>query len=451
MILLAGIRTVSVLCIELRLECNARATGLECFLGNIDPHAESSSLKSVCNVTENDGFANVEENVVRPACKSSIGIVKFPCKRIVAVSDRSAVCKRRNKCLTAEVFVELTCERSGANKSVVYTVVLRPLLRFLKSYETCLVAILEIEDNLGALTELDCILKHGFTVSYGNVNTCDGCIIGSCELEAVKSTCIFVRKSNGNCIGINVHVCLACHSNDRKRDCTNLLRGRIRNHSRGCGKCKYLGIGDCNGLRTYNCAAGDNLNIYVSCLAAGSKLSKFNSTKGSVRNRPRNVSRHIHCITVSINSLCAEGILGVGGKDLIVRIYVNNVKNSGRSNVRSNENTVCGRTLCAVTGNRTHSEVLFTYTLGDKCGRSAAVTVSSPHTAESEHCLAFFIGAKANRIVRTTTVVHTNNEGTVFLNADHRTSCIVIAALFGRIYKSAVFDNHTERNTNCVK
>ena len=117
-ILLAGVRTVRILYIELRLECKTFAeciitatSGGECILRNIDPHTKSRSLHTVCNVTKNDGFTNVEENVVRPACEGCIGIVKSPCESIVAVSNLTTVCQGRNKCLTAEVLIELTCKR----------------------------------------------------------------------------------------------------------------------------------------------------------------------------------------------------------------------------------------------------------------------------------------------------------------------------------------------------
>ena len=111
-VLLAGIRAVSVLYIELRLECETLACCRECILGNVEPHTESCSLHTVSNVTKNDNLVrNIKENIVRPACKSSIGIVKTPCKSIVAVSYLTAHCLSNSQSCTTEIFVELTCKR----------------------------------------------------------------------------------------------------------------------------------------------------------------------------------------------------------------------------------------------------------------------------------------------------------------------------------------------------
>ena len=106
-VLLTRIRAVSILYIELRLERKTRSAHR-----NINPHTKCSSFHTICNVTKNDGLANIKENVVRPARKSCIGIVKSPCKRIVTISNFATICGRRNKCIAAEVLIELTCKRS---------------------------------------------------------------------------------------------------------------------------------------------------------------------------------------------------------------------------------------------------------------------------------------------------------------------------------------------------
>ena len=155
-ILLACIRTVSVLYIELRLECETLACRGECILGNIEPHTKSSCLHSVSNVTKNDNLVrNIKENIVRPACKSSIGIVKSPCKCIVTISNFATICGGRNKGIATEVFVELTCKRSRTNEGVVYTVVLAPLLSFFKAHEASLITIFKVEEDFRTLTEFD--------------------------------------------------------------------------------------------------------------------------------------------------------------------------------------------------------------------------------------------------------------------------------------------------------
>ena len=112
MILLACIRTISILYIQLRLECQTLTCRGECILGNIEPHTESSSLHAVCYVAKNDNLVrNIKENIVRPGGESCIGIIESPSKGIVTISNFTTICGRRNKGITTEVFVELTCKR----------------------------------------------------------------------------------------------------------------------------------------------------------------------------------------------------------------------------------------------------------------------------------------------------------------------------------------------------
>ena len=156
---------------------------------------------------------------------------------------------------------------------------------------------------------------------------------------------------------------------------------------------------------------------------------------------------------MSINCLCAEGIFGLGSKYIIVCLNVNYVKNTGRSNIGCHKDTVSSRTLCAITRNGTHREIIFTNTLGDESGRSTTVTVCSPLATESKHNFALFkLTAKTFRVVSTTTVVHTNNESTIFFDTNHGT-CSIAGGLanFRSLYKFSIFDNHAKRYANRVK
>ena len=154
---------------------------------------------------------------------------------------------------------------------------------------------------------------------------------------------------------------------------------------------------------------------------------------------------------MSINCLRVEGVHGTGGKNVISCPHVDHVQLTGRSYVGSNEDTVCGGTLRAVTGNGTHFKVLLTDALGNKGGGSAAVAVGCPLTAESQHGLAFLVGAETNGVVGASTIVHNENEGTVLLNADHRTGSIVTTAAYGLADKLSILDNHSEGNADCVE
>ena len=150
---------------------------------------------------------------------------------------------------------------------------------------------------------------------------------------------------------------------------------------------------------------------------------------------------------MSIYCLSTECILSIRSKDIVIRVDVNYVKLTGRSYVRSNEDTVCSRTLCTVARNGTHLEVLFTYTLGKEGRGSTTVTVSSPLTTESKHYLTLFVRRKTYGIVSTTTVIHTNNESTIGLNTYHRTSCIIIATSYLLVNELTILNNHSEGYT----
>ena len=446
-ILLAGVSTVSILGIKLRLECKAFTRCRECILGNVKPHTESGRLHAVGNVAENDSLTHVKEYVIRPACKSSIGIVKSPGKSVVTVSYLTAVRGGSNKGFTAQIFIELTGKRFRANKRIVDAVVLRPLLGFFKAHEASLIAIFKVPNNFGTLTEFDYIGQFDFAVSDRNVNTCNRCIVGGCEIEAIKSTCSIVRKCNRNRIGIYINICFACHSNDGKLDRTNLIGRRVRNRCGGCRKFEHFRVSNRDRLCTNHFSAGNNLNIDNALFTVRNKLAVCNSTKGIIGKCPCSVSGHIHSIAVSINCFRAKCISCLRCEDIIISFNIYNVKFTGRSNVGSNENTVSGRTLRTVARNRAHFKFFFTNALGNECRRTAAVAVSSPLTTKSEHSFAFFVGTETNRVVSATTVVHNENESTVFLNTNHRTSGIIrSAALFG-IYECAILNNHSEGYT----
>ena len=323
MILLARVGTISVLYVELRLESQTGSS-----YRNIYPHTQRGGLHIVCNVTKNNGFAGIEEYVIRPACESCVGVVESPSKSMVAVSDLTAIGQGRNEGLTAEILVKLTCERLRANKSVVDTVILGPFLCLFEAHEACLIAVFKVPDDFGTLTEFDSVGQGNVAILNSNINTCNRCIIGGSEVEAIKSTCGIVGKLYRNRVGVYVYVRFAGHSYDRQSDSTNLIRGGIRNYSRCCSKCKCCGVCYGNGLGTYHLAIGENLNIYSSLLTVGNKLSALNSTERIVGKCPCCISGHFHCVSVSIDCLSTKSISGIGSKDIVISVYVYNVKNT---------------------------------------------------------------------------------------------------------------------------
>ena len=450
-VLLAGVGAVSVLGVELGLESQALAGRGECIFRNIQPHTQSSCLHAVGNVTQNDHITGIKQNIVRPACKGSVAVVQSPCQCIFTVSDLSTVLLGGNKGSTAQVFIKLTGKRITANESVVDIILLAPLLGFFKTHETGSRAIFEVIDNFRALAKCDGVGQHGFTVCDSHIHAGNGSIIGSGEIEAIQSTSSFIGKRNGNCIGVHINIGFTGHCHDGQCNGADLIHGGIGNHSGGCGKHENFRIRNGNRLGSDHIATGCNLDIHITLSAIGNKLSVFNGAERSIRKYPTCIRRHIHRIAMGINRLCTKGIDCFGRKDIIFCSDIHHIQNTGGSNVGCNEDTVCGGTLCAVTGNAAHGKVIFTNTLGQESGRTTAVAVCCPLTPQGEHDFAFLIRAQTNGVVGASTVIHTNNEGAVLLNANHGTGSIIRTTCFFGVDQLSILNNHCKRNAYCVK
>ena len=442
-ILLAGVGTAFCGDVQLGLEGQTGSAHR-----NVDPHAQGSSLLAVGNVAQNDGVAGVEQHIVRPVCKRSIAVIQSPCQSVVAVANLAAIGCSRNKGGAAQVFVELTGQRLGTNQRVVDAVVLAPLLGLFEAHEAGLVAVFKVKDDFGALAELDGVDQLDFAIGNGHIHACDGSIVGGGELKAIQRTCCIVGKRNRNCIGVHIDIGLTGHSHDGQGDGADLFGSGVRNNRRGCRQLKDRGVSNGDGLGADHLAAGKDLHFHSALFAVGNELAVNNGAEGIIGQCPTCVSGHLHGIAMGVDGLCGEVVNGLGSKNVIVSFNIDIVQNAGGSNIGNDEDAVCGGTLCAVTGNGAHLEVLFANTLGDEGGGAAAVTVGSPLTAKSQHSFALFIGAEANGVVGATAIIHDQDQRTVFLNTDHGTGSVIVAALLSGIDQSAVLNDHTEGDTN---
>ena len=244
-ILLAGVRAISVLNVELRLECKTRCTNR-----NIHPHTESSSLHAVSNIAQNDGVTSIEEHVIRPAGKGSVGVIQSPCQCIAAVSDLATICSGGNKRGAAQVLIELASQRIRTNQRVVHTVVLAPLLSLFKAHKVSLVAIFKVPNDLRTLTELDGIGKYGSAEGNCYINACNRFVRSSGKLESSQNACLFIRQSHRYTVGIHIDIGLAGHSHNGQGNGANLFSRRIGNHGGGCGKLEHFRVSNSNGLGT---------------------------------------------------------------------------------------------------------------------------------------------------------------------------------------------------------
>ena len=451
MILLAGVRPVSILHIELRLERQTLTGRGECILGNVQPHTQRGGLHAVGNIAQNNGIAGVEQDIIGPLGKISITVVQSPGQCILTVANMTTFIRSYGKDLTAGLSIHLTGQRVGSNKGVFDTVVDGPLLGILEAHEASLVTVLEIIDDLGALAELDGIDQADGAVGDGHIDTQNRGIGGSSELEAVQLAGSLIGQRNRNRIGVHKDIALAGHGDDGQGDGTDLLLGRVGHNSGGGGQLKYLGVIHGDGLGADYCAAGENLNFHHTLGAVRNKGTVLDGAKGIIGQVPLGIGGHLHGVAVGVDGLSEEGIYGVGSEDIIFSSHIHHIQDTGRGHIRGNENAMRGGTLSTVTGDRAHGEGLLADTLGQEGRGAAAVTVSSPLTAQSQHGLAQLIGAETNRVVGTTTVVHTDDQGTVLLDTDHGTGSSRGSALLSLVHQLTVLNGHAKGNGNSVQ
>ena len=146
-----------------------------------------------------------------------------------------------------------------------------------------------------------------------------------------------------------------------------------------------------------------------------------------------------------------KGISSLRCKDVIIRLNIHHIQFAGGTHIGCDKDAMSSGALCAVTGNRTHGEVLFANALGNEGRGTAAVTVGSPLTAQGQHSFAFLVRAETDRVIGTTTVVHNENERTVFLNTDHGAGSVIRTAGNSFAYKLAILNYHTEGYAYCME
>ena len=434
--------------IQLGLECQAGSA-----FGNVDPHTQSGRQHTVLNIAEHNTIIGIKQNIIRPACKGSIGIIQLPCQCILTISYLATIGRRRNKGFTAQIFIELTGKRIRTNEGVVYTVVLAPLLSLFKAHKASLIAVLEVPNNLGTLTKLYFQSQNTASRQVLNIDIHTGNvgIVRSSKCKTIQCTSSIVRQCHLNVICIIIHVRFTIHRHDRQCNSANSVCSGVRNHSRGSRKFKGQRICDSNLLTANHFAICQHLDHYLTLRTIGGKHTICNSTKGLIGQCPSNIIGHFHSIAMGIDCFCNKGVDSFGCKDIILGFHIDYIQNTGGRNVGSDEDTVCGGALCAVAGNRTHLEVLFANALGDEGGRTTAVAVGSPLTTQSQHGFALFIRRETHGVVSATAIVHNQNQSAIFLDTYHGTGSIIRTARFLSVNKLAIVNNHAKGYTNCME
>ena len=425
------------------------AAGGEGILGNIYPHTEGGCLLAVGYVTQNNRLFNAVKIIVGPCFKIGIGIVESPCQSVLAVSDLTAVGRSAHKGRCSRKGVHLAVVGIGRIKQVVLNTILQaPFLCLRIAYEAGSVAILEVNDDFGTLAECDGKNQFRLTVNNGHIHAFHRSILCGSELKTIQRAGVLIGKGHRNRIGIHIHGILTDRGHDGQRDGTDIGCSRIRNNGRSNSKLEDFRVRNADGLAADNIAAGNNLDLHIALGTVGNKLSVSDGTKGIIRKYPNGIRRHLHSITMGIDCFRTEGILRLGRKDIVLGLNVYIVQNAGGADIGGNKDAVGGGTLCTIAGHGTHGEVILANTLGQEGGRTAAVAVGCPLAAQGQHGFAFFKVAEANRVVGAAAIIHTDDQGTVFLNTNHGTCGRCGSTFFRLFHKLAILYDHAERHTD---
>ena len=438
--LLAGVGAVRILCIELGLECQTC-----CALGDIQPHAQSGSILAVGNVTQDDGLANIEQHIVGPACKCGVRVVSTPCQRIVAVLDLAAVFNAGHGDLAGDLLAELTSQRIGANQGVVHAVVNGPLLGILEAHEACGVAIFKVIDDLGALAVGNGQhIGHGCIgqVSNRHIHTGNGLILGGGQGETIQSCGIFVGQCQGVC-AIQANIPAVCTVDTNNFNLHGLAIGQ---DSLISGKAKLIGSNNIQSHLANDCAVVDSLDGSNTGLGTGGVNTVDNGTHVCLGNLIGHISRNIHGELLGILTDDGDGRRSAGCDVLILGVKHDLIEHTGSTSSGNQDHGVDGGTLCAIGGDGTHNVSIIGGTLGNEGGRTAAVTVNSVDTAQSQHHFAHLIvGQTTGNLVALTAVNMAEDQGAVGLDTDHGTGSVRGSTLDGLVgIQLAVFNQPVE-------
>ena len=278
------------------------------------------------------------------------------------------------------------------------------------------IAVLEIVDDLGALTE-----GHlGGGGNGGIQNQSSGHsgrgvlqLVGNGgEGEAVEATDIGVRQGQNHVIGLHndlVGIVVSSHA--------DLYRLAVRNH--------HDGSIELNGGRN------DHLELDGTDLLTVVVSGDRSGADGAVGGEHAVSEATVDCgvgqtlggqrseSAGGVNALDVHGNRGTGGDHVVGSSHGNMIEQTGCLRVGHHDDTVDGSTGRTVRGNVAQGVVRLTLALGQELRGSAAVTVDSPDATQRQHHLADLVAGQTNSVGSVTTLGLADDQGTVCLDTDH--------------------------------
>ena len=444
--LLAAQRAVVILDVKLRLESQPCGT-----LRDIEPHTQGSSIFSVGYVTQNNSLIGVKQDIVGPAAKVCLCIVQSP-SQCISTIFHLAILSSYNGSIAVHFGGILAVKGVGPNQRIIHSVGNTPSLGFVKTHETCQIAIFKVEDDFRTLAIFNSQGNSscfGMLILRGNNNTSNGfvrgCGVGQCI--QIQNTRSLIADSPSEGIRLEIHgefTCFVCpdiHLNDKALS--------VGQHSAVNSKLGNSGILDVNCFLSSGVLHGIQDSDLAQLSVGNEHAFLVDAAEGVIRQRPDAAGWHIHLRTGSINGNRAKGIGAIRNKVIIVGSNVSMVKSTGfHAFLLCNEYRVQGRTFRTIAGGGTHGQFSFTFASGNESGGTATVTVYCVYTAQCQHKLAHFVSAQANRVIGTTAIDHTHDQASVRQNTQHGAGSRRGGTLDGGGYQLTVLDQPAEVRAN---
>ena len=392
-------------------------------LRNIDPGAEGGGILAVCHVTQNGRLTGVEEHIVGPAGKLGIGIVQGHAQGAVAVLHL-AVAFGGQEGLGIAVLgvVAVVLDRSSSAH------LSGPVIHLVHAQEQLMLAVLEVEEDLRALAEGN--RQHsslGFIrgVCSGHIHA-GNALIGGCGQGVAIQGCSSVIRQSETVDTVNAHIPVVCTVLGNQLQVQSLAVGQ---NSFLLGKGEYLGVNHVQNRLAHNLFVVNSLNGSGAGCGTGGKHTALDGAHALLSDLIGHLSGDIHGKILGIQAGDLEGHGCAGRNVVICSLDQGLFELTGGTGGGDQDHRIDGGTLGTVGGDGAHGVLSLAGTLGNEGGGAAAVTVDCIDAAQCQHGFAHLIVGQTGGHSAVTAIHLAEDQGAVFLDADHGTGGIGGVAL----------------------
>ena len=352
-------------------------------LRNVDPHTNASS------VFEDHFLGRTKQRGLHVTGLGRIGVID-PCLHSISTAMYLTVFSSNDIFATLRPYIVILCSFRLAKLQAAGS------------------AILEVEDNLRALTQLD--LCNSRNLCIVNQSSLDGrgrssyTLGGSSKRKAIQATDRRLGDLKDNVIGLQNHFIQANGSGH-----TELNALIIRNRHRGAVEHKLIGNDNVDRGFAHNLAIYCHLNNSSTGLCTCSKHAVYHSTHGSILHLPSGILGNQSSGTCRANAGSGYLYLRTGSHVYILSLQRSTIERIGGSSQRSDDQTGRNRTLRTIRRTVHDGYVVRTFLTSSKGSRSTAIQVDCGYTALLQHDLCQLVhGTTARERLLTTIQRHKN-------------------------------------------